>query len=200
MLCLLFYVSCTTNKTNKLFSENKAFEYWMYRNHGDYDTIFFEKDGLNDLDNINFNDFHKLINMNVSNYKSIELEFKVKDFFNKDDTSNLKVHILHEINNPTQKQYLGYIHNLEKTSIKNIYLIFNVIDNRVKSSFVAHLSLDNGFGSETQMVTFKSDNNYELMVSGWADGGGKFEHLNCFKITEEGFIDTSVECKKGSKK
>ncbi len=199
ILCV-FLVSCETNKTQQIHPLYPGYEYLVYHNYSESDPIYFDKKVFNGLKKISFNDFHNVINQNtdISNLNRISL--KNNDLFYRNNDSFIDVYILGEINDSNIQQYLGFSKlNFYSGDVER-FIIFNIVDNKIQSSFIVYSSFDTGFGYETRMVTFKGDNNYELMVSGWADAGGKFEHLNCFKITEEGFIDTSVECKKGSKK
>ncbi len=198
ILCV-FLVSCKTNKIQQISLPYPGYEYLIYHNYSENDSINFNKESFNNLDKIDFNDFHSMINKNITVSDSNTMLLKRNNIFHGNDESLIKVYFLNEINNPKTKQYLGYFKRKifsEQAEIET-FIIFNIVNDKVKSSFIIYYYFYDGFGSETRKVTFTGDNNYELMVSGWADAGGKFEHLNCFKITEEGFIDTSVECKKG---
>lgn len=192
--CILF-ICCNSYKINQKYSEGNAIEHWIYRNYGEIDTLSIKMKNISNLDEINFNDLHKINNIDIKNHTSLEEVFKVKDFFYKDGNSDLNVHLLYKIRNPNLIQYLGYIEIVEKTFFKNIYLIITVDNhNQIKSVFAARLFVDTGFDSETQEVTLLDENNYQLKVYGWSDTGGKFEYSDCFQMTKDGFIDTSVQC------
>ncbi len=200
ILCV-FLVSCETNKTQQIPPLYPGYEYLVYHNYSESDSIIFDKEVFEHLDKIGFNEFQNIIGQNVDISNSDKISVKRdKLFYNKND-SLIDIYLLNEINNPEMKQYLGYsrLSNFLKET-EEIFIIFNVADNKIQSSFVVYSTFNSGYDSNTRMVTYKGGNNYELKVYEWSDNDGKFEHSSCFTVTEEGFIDTSVECKKGSKK
>ncbi len=183
IICLCFF-NCTNLKMKKhIFPK---IEYLIYHNYTESDSVYINQEKFERLDKIDFNDFHKLLNKNVDISKSIEL--RTKHLFNADDDSEINIYFLYKINHPTQEQYLGYIYGLNKTFLKDIYVIFNVTNNKVESFFVVHLSEDSGFGSQTHLVRCINHNKYELTVSGFSDSGGAFKNLNCFTISDKGFV------------
>jgi hypothetical protein len=188
-LSLLFLINCSTIKTKRIFHDDRAWEHWVFRNYTDQDTILIDENVFKNLDIINFNEILK----NNKNSKSFFIDYKRKNILEKDANSEIQIEILYEIKNADIKQYLGYVPHLENSFAKNMYIIFNVVNNRITSSFAAHLTSENGFRSEIQNVKYIGNNIYELTIINWEDVG-KFSHISCFTITKEGFINLSIKC------
>lgn len=188
---LIFLVNCSTNQTKNLYTP-QAFDYWSYRNYLDNEDIILSKNIIDNLKPIHFNDLRKNINHQNSSY----FELKRKHIFNTDSDSDIRIQMLYVIEGTNNQQFVGYISKLEDTSVEDIYIIFNTIDSKVKSIFVSHESTYNGFGSEDLEVTYKGENLYELKVNSVSDAGARFfEHINCFIITDQGYIFKPVDCK-----
>lgn len=197
------FIYCTVEKPQNLSVRYPDYEHLNYTNYKDKDSVILKGETFDILDEINFNDFQNLINKNANHYKSIEWKSKTKYFFNVNDESTVKIHILFKINNPEFKQYLGYISTQDNIYEKDIYLILNVIEDRVKSSFVAFNELDyHGFGYEINKVLHMGDNNYKLWVYGVSDAKVsnnkknpfEIDYTFCFKLKEDGYITPSEPC------
>ncbi len=123
---------------------------------------------------------------------SFLIQLPAKQLYYRESDEILNIYIVNKSLQSWGEQYLGYIDRSYKTTSR-FFIMFNVVNNSIKSSYIIYSSVSSGFGSEKHMVTNKGNNLYQLEVEGISDSAdrrGNFDYYAyCqFIINEEGYI------------
>ncbi len=133
---------------------------------------------------------------------SVFIQLPSKIIYYGENDEILNIYIISKSLKDWGKQYLGYV-DVDKnkgynpdliTSRYHSFVVFNVINNTIKSSFIIYKdSWSASMGSEKRIVTHKNGNLYQLYVEGISDSAdrrGNFDYYAyCqFIINEEGYI------------